>query len=147
MTSLLARLAQGFAAGAFAHALFQGTLGFALHHFGLRAAAVWSISPVGPFAVPATLNAMFWDGLWGLVYGAAAPKLVAAVGRVGSGVVLASGSLLVYWFLVLPLKGANFDDVFALEPLLDSLMFDLVFGLGTAFLYSIQTRAASINRR
>jgi hypothetical protein len=92
--------------------------------------------------VPATLNAMFWDGLWGMAFGAAAPRLTAPVGTAGAGVALAAGALAIYWLVVLPLKGLGIGGGFALRPTLETLLFDLVFGLGTALLYAVLSRPA-----
>lgn len=137
MPEPFARLVRGFVAGALAHLLFQGALGFLLHRIGWRAEPVWSLAQVGPFAMPATLNAMFWDGLWGMLYAAAAPRLLPLLGRAGSGLALAGASLSVYWLIVLPLKGAGLGGGFELAATIQALLFDTVFGLGTAWLYSL----------
>lgn len=130
-----ARLALGFAAGAVSHLLVQGGLGALFHAAGLIAEPVLHFDPVGPLGVPFTLNNMFWDGLWGLAYGAAEPGLTRRVGRGAGGLVTGLAALLVFWFLVLPLKGAAPGGGFrGSEPLVQAIL-DLAFGLGVALIY------------
>jgi hypothetical protein len=132
------RLTLGFAAGALAHLIFQGLLGAILYALDLRPALVWSVVPVPPFGVPVTLNNMFWDGLWGSLYGLAAPRLSRMVGRFGGGVLLGLASLALYLAVVLPLKGSGLP---ALPRLLELVAFDMTFGLGTAFLFVCMSRS------
>jgi hypothetical protein len=139
MTALTRRLALGFGAAALAHVLFQGPFGAILYAAGLVPEPVLSLEPVPPFAVPATVNNMFWDGLWGMLYGALEPRLTARLGRAGGGLMLGFASLLVFWFVVLPLKGAGIAALPAGEIALD-LAFDAAFGLGTALLYWVGLR-------
>ena len=68
MLTISARLALGFAAAALSHVIFQGALGAALYAGNLVPELVWSLEPVPPFGVPATVNNMFCDGLWGMLY-------------------------------------------------------------------------------
>ncbi len=142
MTPVVNRLLVGFGAGALSHLLFQGALGTALFATDLAPALIWSVEPVPPLGVPTTLNNMFWDGLWGMLYGALAPWLVARLGRVGSGAVLGLSSLLIFWLLVLPLKGSEITALHGPDLAID-IAFDLVFGIGTALLYWAGTRVAS----
>ena len=96
---------------------------------------VWSLDPTGPLAVPATLNNMFWDGLWGMLYALAEPRLTARLGRAGGGIALGLASLAVFWLVVLPLKGLGIGGGLPAAELAIDLAFDLTFGLGTAFLF------------
>ncbi|HYD99796.1 MAG TPA: hypothetical protein VEH84_10450 [Alphaproteobacteria bacterium] len=141
MTTIPARLALGFAAAALSHVVFQGALGTILHAAGLVPGLVWSLAPVPPLGVPATLNNMFWDGLWGMLYAAAEPRLTARFGRLSGGLALGLASLLVFWFVVLPLKGAGIGGLPGIELAID-LAFDLTFGVGTAALFWLGLRLA-----
>jgi hypothetical protein len=138
MPAISARLALGFTAAALSHVIFQGALGAALHAGNLVPELVWSLEPVPPFGVPATVNNMFWDGLWGMLYALLEPRLTARLGRLPGGLVLGLASLLTFWFVVLPLKGAGggFDGA---EVAID-VAFDLTFGLGTAILFRVGSR-------
>jgi hypothetical protein len=125
------------------HVVFQGVLGEALYTAGALPHSVWSAAPVGPLAIPATLNNMFWDGLWGMLYGLLEPRLTFLLGRFGGGVAVGLASVLVFWFMVLPLKGATIGDLSPIEVAID-VGFDLVFGAGTAVLFYI---GLHLNRR
>jgi hypothetical protein len=128
------RLLIGFGAGALSHVVFQGALGSALYSAGALPHLIWSLEPVGPFAVPATLNNMFWDGLWGMLYALLEPRLTARLGRLGGGAAVGLASVLIFWLVVLPLKGSSVADLPPSEIAID-LAFDLVFGTGIALLY------------
>ncbi len=131
------RLFVGFTAGALAHLIFQGALGTVLYGAGLLPGLVWSLDPVPPFSVPVTVNNMFWDGLWGMLYGLLEPRLTRRLGRTSGGLALGLASLVVFWFLVLPLKGAGIGGGLDGVELAIDLGFDVTFGLGTAFLFWI----------
>jgi hypothetical protein len=135
-----ARLLLGFLAGAFSHVVFQGALGAVFFAGGLVPKLVWSLAPVPPFGVPATVNNMFWDGLWGMVYVLTEPRLTARFGRLPGGFLFGFAPLLVYWLVVLPLKGAGLGgDDLAAEILID-IAFDTFFGLGIAILFAAGLR-------
>jgi hypothetical protein len=128
------RLLIGFGAGALSHVLFQGALGSVLYSAGALPHPIWSLDPVGPFAVPTTLNNMFWDGLWGMLYALLEPRLTARLGRLGGGAAVGLASVLIFWLVVLPLKGSGVMGLPPSEIPVD-LAFDLVFGIGIALLY------------
>jgi hypothetical protein len=136
MATISTRLLVGFGAGALSHVLFQGALGAVLYTAGVLPHLVWSAAPVGPLAIPTTLNNMFWDGLWGVIYGLLEPRLTLLLGRFGGGAAIGFAAALVFWFVVLPLKGAAIGDLSPAEIAID-LSFDLVFGAGTALLFYI----------
>ena len=135
MLTISARLALGFAAAALSHVIFQGALGAALHAGNLVPELVWSLEPVPPFGVPTTVNNMFWDGLWGMLYALLEPRLTARLGRLPGGLVLGLASLLTFWFVVLPLKGAGIGGGFHGAEVSLGIAFDLTFGIGTAILF------------
>lgn len=143
MKAAPARLALGFAAGALSHVVFQGALGAALYAAGLVPKLVWSLAPVPPFGVPVTANNMFWDGLWGLVYALAEPRLTARFGLLKGGLLFGFAPLLVYWIVVLPLKGARLGEGNLAAEILIDVAFDTTFGLGIAILFAAGLRAAS----
>jgi hypothetical protein len=134
MPVISSRLPLGFAAAALSHVIFQGALGTALYAGNLVPELVWSLEPVPPFGVPTTVNNMFWDGLWGMLYALLEPRLTARLGRLPGGIVLGLASLLTFWFVVLPLKGAGVGGLHGAEIAID-VAFDLTFGIGTAILF------------
>ena len=134
MHNMSKRLLIGFGAGALSHVMFQGALGTILYAAHLLPELVWSLKPVPPFALPTTVNNMFWDGLWGLLYALLELRLTSRLGRIGGGLVIGLASLSIFWFLVLPLKGSSLGDVDGAEIAID-VAFDLIFGLGTALLF------------
>jgi hypothetical protein len=137
---MTSRLILGFLSGALSHVIFQGALGAAFFATGMIPRLVWSLTPVPPFGVPVTVNNMFWDGLWGMVYALAEPRLTARFGRLPGGVLFGFAPLIVYWFVVLPLKGAGLGEGdFAAEILID-IAFDTVFGLGIAIFFAAGLR-------
>ncbi|HEX8214368.1 MAG TPA: hypothetical protein VF582_02735 [Allosphingosinicella sp.] len=143
MYSIPLRLALGFSAAALAHVVFQGALGALFYAAGTVPELVWSLDPTGPLAVPATLNNMFWDGLWGMIYALAEPRLSARLGRAGGGIALGLASLSVFWLVVLPLKGLGIGGGLPAADLAIDLAFDLTFGLGTALLFWAGLRLTS----
>lgn len=125
----------GFGAGALSHVIFQGALGALLYGAHLAPELIWSLRPVPPFGVPATLNNMFWDGLWGMAYAMLEPRLTARLGRVPGGLVFGFAPLLVYWLIVLPLKGAGIGGGFPVDRVPIQVAFEVMFGVGTATLF------------
>lgn len=129
------RFLLGFSAGALSHVIFQGALGAILYAADLVPELVWSTKPVPPFGVPTTLNNMFWDGLWGIAYALLEPRLTARLGRMPGGLVFGFAPLLVYWFVVLPLKGAGVGGGFDADKVSLQVAFDAIVGLGTAVIF------------
>lgn len=142
MPAASTRLLIGFGAGALSHVVFQGGLGAVLYAAQLMPKLIWSLEPVPPFGVPTTLNNMFWDGLWGVIYALVEPRLTARLGRWRGGLAFGVAPLVVYWFVVLPLKGAGVAGGFDPGLMPVHLAFDLVFGLGTAVFFRAGLRLA-----
>ena len=96
----------GFIAGFLGVIIFH-QLGFYIaNSFGFTRAAIYNLTPVAPFGVPAILSAAFWGGLWGIVGAFIIPRVPPTIdGPVGwmlfTGIVVT----LVNWFIVLPIKG------------------------------------------
>jgi hypothetical protein len=134
MPPISTRLVVGFGAGALSHAIFQCGLGTILYTAGLLPELPLSLVPVPPWGVPTTINNMFWDGLWGMLYALGEPRLTPRLGRVGGGLILGLASLLIFWLVVLPLKGSGIGAIGTAEIMID-VAFDLVFGIGTAWLF------------
>ena len=135
MSTTSTRLLLGFLAGALSHLIFQGGLGSVLYAAHLVPALPWSLMPVPPLGVPKSLSLAFWAGLWGLVYAVLEPRLTARFGWWAGGLVFGLAPLVVYWLVVLPLKGLGVGGGFhpAMVPI--EVAFHLVFGIGTAIIF------------
>ena len=129
------RLFLGFLAGALSHLIFQGGFGAILYVAHLIPALPWSLAPVPPLGVPQSLSYAFWAGLWGLVYALLEPRFTAIFGWWAGGLVFGIAPLLVYWFVVLPLKGAGVGGGFHLAMVPIEVGFHLVFGSGVASIF------------
>jgi hypothetical protein len=135
MSTTSTRLFLGFFAGSLSHLIFQGGLGSILYAAYLVPALPWSLMPVPPLGVPKSLSLAFWAGLWGLAYAVLEPRLTALLGWWLGGLVFGLAPLVVYWFVVLPLKGVGIGGGFhpAMVPI--EVAFHAVFGIGTAIIF------------
>jgi hypothetical protein len=136
MSATPTHLVLGFLAGALSHLIFQGGLGAILYVARLIPALPWSLTPVPPLGVPTSLSLAFWAGLWGLVYALLEPRFTALFGWWAGGLVFGLAlPLLVYWFVVLPLKGAGVGGGFHLAMVPIEVAFHAIFGIGLAILF------------
>lgn len=135
MSMTATRLLLGFIAGFLSHLIFQGAFGAVLYAAGVLPGLTWSLMPVPPFGVPLSLSLGFWAGLWGVVYAVLERRLTARLSWWLGGLVFGLLPLLVFWFVVLPLKGAGIGGGFdpAMVPV--HVGFHLIFGLGVAIIF------------
>jgi len=133
--STTSRIFLGFVAGFLSHLIFQGALGAVLFAASLVPALPWSLMPVPPLGIPKTLSLAFWAGLWGVVYAALEPRLTARLGWWAGGLVFGLAPLIVYWFVVLPLKGLGIGGGFHLARVPIEIAFHVVFGIGVAIIF------------
>jgi len=129
------RLFLGFVAGFFSNLIFQDGLLGILYAAHLVPALGWSLTPVPPLGVPMSLNLAFWAGLWGMLYALLEPRLTARLGWWLGGLVFGLAPLLVFWFVVLPLKGAGVGGGFHPAKVLLSVALHAIYGLGAAILF------------
>ncbi|WP_106511486.1 hypothetical protein [Allosphingosinicella deserti] len=140
MTNIPARILLGFAAGALSHVVFQGALGVVYFSADMIPGLPWSFKPLPPFGVPTTLNFAFWAGLWGIAYALLERRLTARLGRIGGGLLFGVAAMLVRWFIVLPLKGAEIVEGFVPNLVVVYTGFHLIFGIGLAILFGAGLR-------
>jgi hypothetical protein len=131
----MTRLLLGFFAGVLSHLIFQGALGGILHAANLIPALPWSLMPVPPLGVPKSLSLAFWAGLWGIAYALLERQLTARLSWWLGGLVFGLAPLAVYWFVVLPVKGAGMGGGFHLAMVPIEVAFHLVFGIGVAIIF------------
>ena len=65
----------GILAGALAVPVFHQAPVLLLHLAGQIPTFPWSMRPVPPLNVPTLLNQMFWGGMWGILFAAAAEAI------------------------------------------------------------------------
>jgi len=136
------RLAVGFAAGFLSVLIFSHGMIAVLHPTGLFPFGPWDMTPVPPLGVPQTFSGAFWGGLWGVVYALLEPRLTARLGWWQGGIVFGAVlPMLVFWFVVMTLKGAPVGLDFFLSPAaLVSVALHTFFGLGTAVFFRLGAR-------
>jgi hypothetical protein len=136
------RLAVGFAAGFLSVLVFSHGMIAVLHPAGLFPFGPWDMTPVPPLGVLQTFSGAFWGGLWGAVYALLEPRLTARLGWWQGGIVFGAVlPMLVFWFVVMTLKGAPAGlDFFLSLAALVSVALHTFFGLGTAVFFRLGAR-------
>lgn len=122
-----------FVAGALSVLIFQFGFAALLYAADLSPNPPWRMTPVPPFGVPQTLNAMFWGGLWGIV-------MLPVLAKAGSGAgywltAMVFGALAVstvLFFVVFPIKGRPVGAGWDMKVWARVLAQHAAFGLGTA---------------
>jgi hypothetical protein len=135
MSTTSTRLFLGFLAGSLSHLIFQDALLGTLYLAHLVPALPWSLMPVPPLGVPASLNLAFWAGLWGFAYALLERRLTTLFGWWPGGLAFGIVPLAVYWFVVLPLKGAGVGGGFNLAMVPLHVALHAIFGIGTAIIF------------
>lgn len=131
----------GFVAGALATATFHQVAVLILANAGLIQATPYSLRPVPPFAVPTILNAMFWGGLWGVLFALLEDRWPRGWSRLASGFVFGlAGPLLVTWFVVSPLRGQPVAAGFDPSRMLAGVLILGAFGIGLGLIYDVLSR-------
>jgi hypothetical protein len=136
-----ARLGHGFVAGFLATLLFHQTGLALLHAAGLATGAAFDMRAVPPFGVPALIQLAFWGGVWGIAF-ALLERAIRRLFRGGYwlGALLFGGLVptLVFWFVVLPLKGLPVGYGFHFRGIATALIIDGLWGLGTALFLGLR---------
>jgi hypothetical protein len=137
-----ARLGHGFVAGFLATLVFHQVGLVVLHRAGLFGGGAFDLRPVPPFGVPSVISLAFWGGAWGIVFVLVERAIVRCpagywVGAIVFGAVVPT---VVFWFVVLPLKGLPVGYGFHLRGVAVVLIVDGLWGLGTAIFLSLRRR-------
>jgi hypothetical protein len=124
----------GFVAAALSVLIFhQGAWG--LLHLGGLMPPPYPMTPVPPWGVPQLIDFCFWGGLYGAGYGLLAPKLTMPFWL--SGLALGAIATLVFWFVVLPIKGAPVAGGWGWQSMLVVLAIQLPWGIGVGLIWSL----------
>ncbi|HXP04743.1 MAG TPA: hypothetical protein VN808_11530 [Stellaceae bacterium] len=133
------RLALGFAAAYLATLAFHQAGIELCHLVGLTGSTPYNLTPVPPFGVPAVLSLAFWGGVWGVIFVFAEKAITRCPGGYLSGATLFGAIVptLVFWFVVIPLKGLPLSYGFQASRVLVALIVDGLWGLGTGILLTM----------
>lgn len=118
------------------------------HLLGLTGSTPFNFSPVPPFGVPAVVSLAFWGGVWGIAFVLAESAIARCPGGYWLGAILFGAIVptLVFWFVVVPLKGQSLSYGFQVPRIFVALIVDGLWGLGTGvFLAMLAGRRGAKN--
>ena len=133
-TASASRLALGFLAAFLATLTFHQIGIWLLHELAITPATPWATEPVPPFGLPRIISLAFWGGLWGIVFVLVEPWLARSPGGYWIAAIVFGAIVptLVFWFVVLPLRGAPVGGGFRWPGITVGPIVDALWGLGTA---------------
>jgi hypothetical protein len=129
---------KGFIAG------FVSTLVF--HQLGLLVLApqaAYNMAPVPPFGIPSVISFSFWGGLWGIVLAILLMRTATTARYWLTAIVFgAIAPSVVYWFVVMPLKGQPVAGGFASQIIVGALLLNGLWGFGVGLILKIWNSVA-----
>lgn len=146
MPSGLVKLIAGFIAGALAVLIFHQGMYVLMQQAGLPLRGTpWSMAAIPPYGVPRTVNAMFWGGLWGIVYAYLIDYIPGGMGWLKGLIfgmifpMLIGGWLVVAMIKGTPLfSGAMAKGAFNVMALRNGFLLNgVAFGIGLGLLYPL----------
>jgi len=133
---------KAFIAGFISTLVFHQGMLWLLYAGGFSPRPPWDMTPVPPLNVPAVISLAFWGGVWGIV-------LWALIGAAGGGaywimalVIGALGPSLVFWFVVMPMKGMGLAGGWDPKIIVSGLLLNGAWGLGAALLIRLLNRVS-----
>jgi hypothetical protein len=129
----LTRVGLGFIAACLGTLVFhQGGVELC-HLLGLTGSTPYNFNPVPPFGVPAVVSLAFWGGVWGIAFVLVEKAMARCPGGYWLGAILFGAIVptLVFWFVVVPLKGQPLSYGFQVPRVFVALIVDGLWGLGT----------------
>jgi hypothetical protein len=133
----------GFAAAALAVLIFHQGMLYMMGQLGWTKGVAWSMDSVPPFGVPKFVNAMFWGGLWGILFGAIADRIPgSAYWSKGFIFGLIFTTILGSWLIVSLIKGrpifSGFLNGYDFSKLRNGFLLNSVaFGIGLGVIYRL----------
>ncbi len=130
--------AAGFIAGAVAVVVAHQVMVLVLYLLGFIPNAPYSFR-ANPWGVPLLINAMFWGGLWGILYAFVAPRFPAGWSTLVKGAVFgfAIHVFLGNWIIVALIRGQAMFSGFTPQRMLIGALIGTAFGIGVAFVHAI----------
>ncbi len=139
VTSPPLRALMGFFAAALAVLLFHQGMVAALRLLVLPGLqldrAPYDLAPVPPFGIPAVLDLAFWGGVYGIVFGLAAPYLMRPL--LIPGLLLGVIATVIGAFVVAPLKGLPSGAFWLTDAWARALLLNGFWGIGLGIIYSL----------
>ena len=143
MTDTLRNMIIGFIAAALAVLIFHQGMLYLLGQLGWTRGTPWSLSPVGPWEVPKLINAMFWGGLYGVLFGLIADRMPGgSYWMKGFIFGLVFTTILGSWLIVSLIKGRpvfrGFFESYDITRLRNGFLLNsIAFGIGLGLLYQM----------
>ncbi|WP_264711610.1 hypothetical protein [Limobrevibacterium gyesilva] len=128
----------GFIAAAFAVLIFHQGMWALLHALdlpGLQMPRAYPMGGVAPFGVPRVLNLCFWGGLYGIVFGIAAPWLKGPMWL--NGLALGIIASLVGMFVVAVIKGNPIGGGWVLTNWVRGFLINGAWGIGVGIIFPL----------
>ena len=126
-----------FVAGFVSTLVFHQGLFQLLHLAGVIPMAAWNMKPVGPLGLPSVVSLALWAGLWGVALWALIRNAAGASKWMWGFVWGALGPSLVALFIVLPLKGMPLAGGFKPAFIVMVLLLNGMWGLGVVALMKL----------
>ncbi len=138
MSVSMKNLAAGFFAAAIATVTVHEIIKGALYKAGIIPLAPWSLAPAAVTGVPEIVSAMFWGGVWGVIFAllySAIPAASATMKGLIFGIV---GPAIIGVFILVPLITGRFPLFFGGDLKLIGAVLLILAGFGAAmgWLYS-----------
>lgn len=141
MPAAVIRALWGFAAAVISVLTFHQGVWELFHLAGLLPLAPYPMLPTGVLQYPLIVGLMFWGGVYGAVFGVAAPRLSGPLWAWGLALGLLAAA--VGWFVVSPLKGQPVASGFDPLAMARSVAINGAWGLGVGLILPLLTRRRS----
>ena len=128
------RFVKAFIAGFVSTLIFhQGILGL-LHSADPKIPAPFDMAATAPFQVPAVISLAFWGGVWGIVLWEIIKNMQGAKYWISAVIIGAVGPSVVFWFVVMPLKGMGVMGGWNPGIFVGALIVNFAWGIGVALI-------------
>jgi len=134
------RVLFGFIAGFLATITLHQLALAGLHAAGIAPRPAWPMQPVPPFGIPAVISLSFWGGVWGMIMIPLIDRYRGAAYWIWGIVFGAIAPTLVAWFLVSPLKHQPMAGGWKPTAMIIGPIVNAFWGLGTAAFYRLLAR-------
>src|SRR6266446_3085935 len=133
---------KAFIAGFVSTLVFHQSVLWLLYAGGFSPRAPWNMTPVPPLHAPAVISLAFWGGVWGIVLWALIGASSGSAYWIKAVVIGALGPSLVFWFVVMPIKGMGFAGGWDPKVIVSGLLVNGAWALGAARLMRLLNRVS-----